>query len=468
VAVGELEGNVWIIDADEPTDASARIAFEPAPTSSPRALAFAPTGSGSSDEPLELVSAHTNGDVREWGLYRDDGFAFEQDVARGHHDEVTAVAFRPDGQLLSGGYDGEILWWGPGPTGGLAEVLPASGDLHASDVVDVWLLDEHGTDVVSLDLAGRLIATTEDGAGELWRTLDGVGTLDASGDVLAQVHGDGTISVTRGAPPGDGSDVMLPGDDSMPYLLDLSDDGTRLLSIGDAAVVWDVVAGSVRTRFAIPEEFFPATALYGPGDHVWLGGLDDEGPVVLEFDARSGEPVGDAIHHGGATGNHVSALAVSSDGTTLATGGTDRAIRLWDPVTHEPLPRGHLSGHRETVTDLAFTPDGDGVISVDRDGVVNLWDVPDRQLVTTFTGPTDGINALAVSADGLTLVVASEDDNVYRWSLDRREWIERACELATRNMTAVEWELYGRGPQERLCNYPGDGPLVDWSRRVEG
>jgi WD40 repeat protein len=135
-------------------------------------------------------------------------------------------------------------------------------------------------------------------------------------------------------------------------------------------------------------------------------------------------------------------------------------------VTHEPLPRGALAGHRETVTDLAFTPDGEGLISVDRDGIVNLWDVADRQLVTTFTGPTDGINALAVSADGRTLVVASEDDNVYRWSLDRREWIARACELATRNMTTVEWDLYGEGPQQRLCDYPGDGPVVDWSERA--
>jgi WD40 repeat protein len=209
-----------------------------------------------------------------------------------------------------------------------------------------------------------------------------------------------------------------------------------------------------------------ATALYGPDDRLWLGGLDDEGPAALEFDAGSGELVGEPIHHGGPRGNHVSALAVSRDGTTLATGGTDRAVRMWDPVTHEPLPRGALAGHRETVTDLAFTPDGEGLISVDRDGIVNLWDVADRQLVTTFTGPTDGINALAVSADGRTLVVASEDDNVYRWSLDRREWIARACELATRNMTAVEWDLYGEGPQQRLCDYPGDGPVVDWSERA--
>jgi WD40 repeat protein len=257
----------------------------------------------------------------------------------------------------------------------------------------------------------------------------------------------------------------------MPRVLDLSDDGAGLISVDETniAVVWDVTAGSIRSRLAIPETFSVTAALFGTGDRLWVGGVDENGtPTALEFDGRSGDVVGEPIHHGQATDNVVSALALSRDGTTLATGGTDRGIRLWDARTHEPLARGELSGHRENVSGLAFTPEGAGLVSADQDGVVNFWDVADRQRVTAFTGPTDGINALAVSADGLTLVVASEDDNVYRWSLDRRDWIERACDLATRNMTATEWELYGRGPQLRLCDYPGEGPVVDWSERVGG
>ena len=108
-------------------------------------------------------------------------------------------------------------------------------------------------------------------------------------------------------------------------------------------------------------------------------------------------------------------------------------------------------------------------MSVDRDLVVNYWDVSDRRLVTTFRGPTDGINDLTLSPDGSSLAVASEDDAVYLWPLDKQKWIARACELAGRNMTEDEWRLYGYGPQRRLCpEYDGDDPPADWSERLDG
>ncbi|QDV47956.1 Serine/threonine-protein kinase PknB [Stieleria neptunia] len=65
------------------------------------------------------------------------------------------------------------------------------------------------------------------------------------------------------------------------------------------------------------------------------------------------------------------AVAVSSDGQTLAVGGDGCDILLCDAVTGEF--QASLTGHDERVTDLQFSADGDSLYSVSLDGTFRCW-----------------------------------------------------------------------------------------------
>jgi WD40 repeat protein len=69
----------------------------------------------------------------------------------------------------------------------------------------------------------------------------------------------------------------------------------------------------------------------------------------------------------------VLSVAFSPDGTTLASGSSDKTVRLWEVSSGRALRV--LRGHKSQVTSVAFRPDGRTLTSASADGTVRLWDV---------------------------------------------------------------------------------------------
>jgi WD40 repeat protein len=104
------------------------------------------------------------------------------------------------------------------------------------------------------------------------------------------------------------------------------------------------------------------------------------------------------------TGHELLAVLDPND-QFLATADADHNIYL------EHFGRGEvllLSGHQAEITSLAFSPDGQSLLSTSADGALRLWDINGNLWMELNTGDKDAPPIAAFSGDGKNILVSSE------------------------------------------------------------
>jgi WD40 repeat protein/serine/threonine protein kinase len=111
----------------------------------------------------------------------------------------------------------------------------------------------------------------------------------------------------------------------------------------------------------------------------------------------------------------VYSIAFSPDRKTLGSGSGDKTVRLWDAQTG--VLKQILTGHTGSIWGIAFSPDGKTVASGGEDNTVKLWDVQTGVLKLTLTGHSNWVRAVAFSPDSKTLASGADDKMVKLWDV---------------------------------------------------
>ncbi|HOV75815.1 MAG TPA: cohesin domain-containing protein [Candidatus Hydrogenedentes bacterium] len=191
-------------------------------------------------------------------------------------------------------------------------------------------------------------------------------------------------------------DFILTGHTDDVHSVAYSPDGTMVLtgSWDGSAKLWNATTGEEIRTLRNPNDpsvwsvvFYPdgSTAVTGAFNRIRFWNLET-GQETRSFTG---------------TMHSVAALAMSPNGSRLASGSPTAVATVWDLETGEPIYT--LEGHTDWVDSLAFSPNGARLLTGSWDGTAKLWDLETGGLIRTFihdAGKSTDVTAVAFSPDG--------------------------------------------------------------------
>jgi WD40 repeat protein len=267
---------------------------------------------------------------------------------------------------------------------------------------------------------------------------DGRYVLTGSGDGTARLWDVMPNTPTSVTLPGHGGSVAM------------SPDGRWAVTAGGETRLWDLrskapESSSVVLRARHEEEWSLVWALAFSSDSRWLAtGSTDH--LARVWDLKTNPPGSSAYVLSGHT-SAVESLAISPNGRWLATGSQDNTARLWNLEAEDPSASSiELLGHEDHIFTMSITSDSRWLATAGHEpGAARLWDLtaddPSRASVV-LRGHTNRIRTIVSSPDGRWIITACDDRTVRLWDLNIDALMDRARQLAGRELRPAERRQY--------------------------
>lgn len=155
-----------------------------------------------------------------------------------------------------------------------------------------------------------------------------------------------------------------------------------------------------------------------------------------------------------------SGIALSPDGKVLATGSGDTKLILWDLTGAKPTVMHELAGHKNRPFAVAFSPNGKRFASGSFNPLLRIWNYDDGNVdqwaaVTKEAGPPRAISSLAFSQDGGFVVAGSllGADSLRIWRVSGSQLVERTLPPTSARVVACS-------PKEPIIAFAGDETAI--------
>ena len=395
----------------------------------------------------QLASASHDQSVRIWNA---DTWKPTMTLEVAHDGMATSVVWSEDGQhLVSGGNDGLVKIWNP-ETGKLQNVLRG----HQGPVQSVaWLQGKE-----------MLISGSADGTLKLWkgennqivRTIAGFSSLAWSPDgrqIATEIRRNKAVdgSVTEGEGVIQIMELAtwktvraLPGETgTMTYPFAWSPDGQRLaarLTNSDLVRLWDLPTGREFLTLDPKQGGVGVWSIaWSPDARTLATGGEDHTVRLWNLEARTN--VLKFVGHS----NNVSTVLWHPDGRRIASKDWSGCVLIWAAASGRVLLKlqSPAGGQAEKQYNLTWSPAGDQLAVGCADGVILIWDAATGRELHALKGHTSPIRSVHWSPDGRRLVSGAEDRTIRIWDAQSgRELLVLPDPVHGRSM--VSWSPSGR------------------------